>query len=228
MKNNPCDVCRNELLSEEKDKHGWGVCGFSDVMIDIETLGTSPNAAIVQIAAVRFDPWTRRISSPEGAFNFHARLTGDPLIDGDLEWSTVQWWLRQSKEAQQRVFQPTTPPKDHIGMRVMALVAWLGEMPFKRVWASGPQFDLVLLKRTFERTIQALPRFQIDEPLRPWPISYKVERDFRTLREVGYLLGVPEPVRVGVAHDALDDCFHQVAWAIEILNAVNAASKPGS
>lgn len=208
---------------------------FVDVMVDIETLGTSPNAAIVQIAAVRFDPWARLegaekpglISSPEGSFYFTAKLTGDPTIDGDMDWSTVHWWLKQSKGAQQRVFEPAEEPKNHIGTGVLCFVKWLTEMPFKRVWAAGPQFDLVLLKRTFERTVNTMPiahAFGDPRPTYLWPIRYTMERDFRTLREVGKLLGVPEPIRVGVAHDALDDAHHQAAWAIEILRAANVSA----
>lgn len=204
---------------------------LTDIMVDIETLGTSPNAMIVQIAAVRFDPATRLISSPEGAFNFHVKPTGSPAIDGDMDFDTVRWWLSQEPAAQQRVFAPATGFGGHVGTGVMAFCAWVEQQgPFEHVWANAPTFDLVLLKRTFDRTLDSFPRIGMegDQPLRRWPFTYKDERDFRTLKTIGRRLGVPEPVRVGVSHDALDDCFHQVAWAMDILAATTLKGKPWS
>ena len=43
------------------------------------------------------------------------------------------------------------------------------------------------------------------------------------MRKVGESLGVPEPIRVGVEHDALDDCCHQAGHAILILRTLARA-----
>jgi len=210
-------VCALCLAGAVDENHGWGICAFSDVMVDIETLGTSPDAAIVQIAAVRFDPWaqgTGLVSSPEGTFNSHVRLTGEPSIDGRMDWDTVKFWLNQTKEAQQRVFQPEEPSEDNVLVAVSKFVGWLKEIPFRRVWANSPSFDLRLLKETYRRTSN--PNL--------WPIPYWAERDFRTLKNVGEILNVSPPLRVGVKHDARDDCFHQASHAIQILRALKPVS----
>lgn len=213
-----CVHC-GEVLGEEADsqpKHGLGVCCFYNVMVDVETLGLAPNSAIVQIGAVRFDPFMGEkgtISSPEGSFNFHTKLTANPRIDGDLDVGTVLWWLKQDKDAQVRVFQPAREPTDHILFGIQQFAIWLRQLPFRYVWAAGPQFDLMLLKVTWERAINQ----NLVQGDRAWPITYGVERDFRTLKHVGRMLQFPEPLRVGTKHDALDDAHHQAAVAVEFL-----------
>jgi hypothetical protein len=202
---------------------------MDDIMVDIETLGTGSNAMIVQIAAVRFDPFggdCGLIQAPEFAFDFHVQPTGNAVLDGVMDFDTVRWWLSQEERARQRVFAPVAGCGGHVGTGVMALSHWLREQgPFERVWASGPQFDLALLKAAFDRTLNEVPVLRTlgaDPGPRPWPIPFRAERDFRTLKHVGKLLGVEKPLFVGVEHDALDDCYHQAGYAIQILRRVAA------
>ena len=68
------------------------------IMIDLETMGVTPQAPIVSVGAVMFDPDTRKIGRKMSGKTFYAEL--------DWEWqdrkpceSTVQWWSEQSKEA---------------------------------------------------------------------------------------------------------------------------------
>jgi hypothetical protein len=72
----------------------------NDVMIDMETLSTSPDCVILTIGAVRFDP------RGEGVVE---RLELRPTIDEQTEEfnrhidpDTVAWWGQQSEECDGR------------------------------------------------------------------------------------------------------------------------------
>lgn len=202
------------------------------VMVDIETLGNGPNGMIVAVGACRFDPFVGEagmISTPEGCFNAIVKPTGNVQIDGVMKFDTVRWWLKQEPAAQQRVFWPAAEPTDHIGMVVMAFLRWLetqGE--FDCIWANPPSFDLRLLREAFDRILDTTPKLRLigleeARVFHPWPIKYKQDRDYRTLRHIGEMMNLPQPERVGVAHDALDDALHQAAYTIEVLRACQKA-----
>lgn len=193
------------------------------VMIDLETFGVGDHAAIIQIAAVRFDPFDNllgldsgSISSPEGTFTRWIDLRGTPGPErGEIELDTLLWWLSQSKDAQQRVFEPFEEGK-RVPLRaaLVDLKDWAHdpELPeVKHIWANGPQFDLRLLRQACERTGVE------------WPFSYKLERDFRTLRKVAQLAGIEDPPRVGCEHDARDDAFNQAGLVIKALRTFTPA-----
>jgi hypothetical protein len=179
------------------------------VMIDLETLGVGDDAAIIQIGAVRFWPDEGEaglISSPEGSFRSSIRIKPDDFSFGRIEEGTLTWWFEQSPDAQRRVL--CDPERvDHV-VAFSDLAAWLAQGKTVALWANSPSFDIRLLRQAFTRNdvdVDALPR-------------YSRERDFRTLRKVvGEALAVEEPLRVGVAHDALDDAYHQAGHAIRIL-----------
>src|SRR5690606_40145803 len=59
------------------------------VMIDLETLSTRKDAAIVQLAALAFDPETGETFGSYNAFVL-------PRDGEHIDPATVAWWLRQS------------------------------------------------------------------------------------------------------------------------------------
>jgi len=189
------------------------------VMVDIETLGIGPNAMIVQIGAVRFDP-----EGVGATFNFNATFG-----DGDMDVDTVVWWLRQSAEAQAAVFGQSVPRDGPLRQGLYDFVRWLFVKPTMYVWANSPSFDLALMKGAWSRHASDPPRIGGVS----WPITPRMERDFRTLRTLGRLMGVEGPVRVGPKHDALSDARFQAEWAILVLRAAigsgpASASKPSA
>jgi hypothetical protein len=190
------------------------------LMVDIETLGGLPNGFVAQIAAVWFDP-DRIELGPE--FNVHIVPEnpgqGTDFVAGSMDYDTVRWWLRQSKEAQEAVFNP---PPDRIHTAVEAItqfVDWFRQHEAASsgegacsVWAAG-NYDLPLLEGLAERAGVE------------WPIKYGQQRDFRTLRkEVGERLWVPPPDRSpGRIHEALSDAVWQARYCCQILRAAHGA-----
>ncbi|HHY8354843.1 TPA: 3'-5' exoribonuclease domain-containing protein, partial [Escherichia coli] len=76
------------------------------LMIDIETMGKNPNAAIISIGAIFFDPQTGDMG-PEFSKTIDLDTAGG-VIDRDV----IKWWLKQSREAQSAILTDEIPLDD--------------------------------------------------------------------------------------------------------------------
>lgn len=177
------------------------------IMIDLETMGTRPNAPIIAIGAVAFSP-DRQHKDGEVVLggihgNFHEII--------DLAWAvrdgavmdpeTVIWWLGQSDAARQAVTCRGIEPR--IALERFAL--WLEKFDVEGVWGNGASFDNVLLSETYARC-------KIKTPWAFWK-----DRCYRTVKNL--YPSVPM-VRLGTHHNALDDARSQA----EHLLAINRAA----
>lgn len=170
---------------------------MNHIMIDIETLGRAPDAVIVQIAAVQFDPMTG-----ETGEEFSVNI--DPVSCQEyglkIHSETVLFWLEQSKEVHQRVFYAA---KKQLKTALLMLTDFIISIEFETkeraiVWANSPSFDLEILKNAYRAT-------QLREV---W--EFRNERDFRTISKLFPQI-VENHERKGLAHNALDDCRNQIA-----------------
>ncbi len=129
------------------------------VMIDLETAATTPNADLLTVGAIRFDPTTEEIDNDI----FYVRVqTGQGRYrDPD----TLRWWSQQSLLAQAEVFE--SEPSCAIEQMLKDLTGWLGDKPV--VWSQGSCFDIVILEDAFRQ-------FDLKVPWDYWDI-----RDTRTI-----------------------------------------------
>lgn len=145
------------------------------VMIDLETMGTRPDAAIVAIGAVEFDP---QFMENEDGRNFHRGKLGRTfyrVVDlqssieygGTVDGSTMYWWLQQSEEARRALF--FEPNKTHICAALVDLSDWFKEVEGLEAWAHGDAFDIAILNTAYRDT-------KIDAP---W--AYSAGRDTRSV-----------------------------------------------
>jgi exodeoxyribonuclease VIII len=183
------------------------------VMLDLETLSTRKNAAIVQLAAVAFNPETGETLSE---FSGYVR---DIPPYAHVDPGTVAWWLTQDAAAQ--LGKGMSECGVLLAQALSDFVAWYGALPgvsgsaspVEAIWSHGATFDLPVL-------CSALDACCIKQP---W--SYKAERDTRTL----YALapgGMPAVAGVaGVKHDALYDCHVQVKQVVGALAALREAAE---
>lgn len=74
---------------------------MKNLMIDIETLGNKPNSAILQIAAVSFDPTSGEMGNE---FSVNISPKSCEKLGMKIQASTVEWWMQQSDEARDEVF----------------------------------------------------------------------------------------------------------------------------
>jgi hypothetical protein len=163
-------------------------------MIDLETMGTGPTAAIVQIGVVIFDPmaggdWL--VAASEWDVNLLSSLfDGNATMDRD----TLEWWMTQAPEEARAALARAEPCR--LGDALEALAAFLEEYEVKRVWAHGAAFDLPIV----DHACCSLGRVV------PW--SYRAARDTRTLFELAKDQGW-ERENAKVAHNAMADAIAQ-------------------
>lgn len=186
---------------------------MNHVMIDIETMGTNPNAPIASIGAVFFNPKTGELGE-----QFYCRVDfeNDMLNGAVPDGGTIKWWLRQSSEARAELICDDADATI-IFRAVSDLSDWLTDnadnLKSLKVWANSPSFDLVIMKSKFERL-----GFDI-----PW--KYWNEQDVRTIKEVGRALGVDARPFTGTQHNALHDAINQAALVAAVMSRL-VANKP--
>lgn len=124
------------------------------VMIDLETMGDGPDAAIVAIGACIFDHKTIRIDVP--LFSHTVSLVSSMMAGGQVSASTVMWWLKQSAVARRAL---ESEPHGSIGMAIQQFRKWWGDLPEQpvNVWSHGSTFDLVIMDQAHRRFGRSVP-----------------------------------------------------------------------
>jgi DNA polymerase III epsilon subunit-like protein len=163
---------------------------LTDIMVDLETLATTPDAAILTIGAVKFDPFGDEVNNPT-ATPFYARIDLDSCDRIGLITSedTINWWAQQSKEAQEEAFGTEDRIDIVEAMNQFYKFCWGS----KRVWSHGAGFDAVILETVFRRIQKACP----------W--QYWAIRDTRTLFDMGIDARRPPVLK----HHSLEDAWNQ-------------------
>lgn len=173
----------------------------TDVMIDLETLATSTDAAILSIGAVRFDPFNNETKNPI-AEKFYARIDLDSCdtLNLTVHDDTINWWATQSEEAREEAFNPNGREDITKVFQDLYKFCWGA----RRVWSNGAGFDIVICETVFNRIHKAVPwKF--------WQV-----RDVRTMFDLGI-----DPKRPTVtAHNALDDALAQAISIQHICNVL--------
>lgn len=174
----------------------------TDIMVDIETLGTKTGATIFQIAAASFDITTGEVRDT-------INLTGDiAQYDGlSVDGSTLKWWLDTDKDLLHSLLSEGT--LSEVGL-VTGLLSWMyKQAPDNKdvyLWGNGILFDNVKISNLCDKHHVA------------YPIFYRNDRDVRTILELASLKsGLTEKeLRTTVQvegerkHDAFDDIMFQI------------------
>ncbi|EPF5726530.1 3'-5' exoribonuclease domain-containing protein [Escherichia coli] len=170
------------------------------LMIDLETMGKNPDAPIISIGAIFFDPQTGDMG-PEFSKTIDLETAGG-VIDRD----TIKWWLKQSREAQSAIMADEIPLDDALLQLREFIDENSGEF-FVHVWGNGANFDNTILRRSYER--QGIPC--------PW--RYYNDRDVRTIVELGKAIDFDARTAIpfeGERHNALDDARYQAKYVSAI------------
>ncbi|ENA4610517.1 3'-5' exoribonuclease, partial [Escherichia coli] len=104
------------------------------LMIDLKTMGKNPDAPIISIGAIFFDPQTGDMG-PEFSKTVDLETAGG-VIDRD----TIKWWLKQSREAQSAIMTDEIPLDDALLQLREFIDENSGEF-FVQVWGNGANFD---------------------------------------------------------------------------------------
>lgn len=178
------------------------------IMMDLETIDTSPTAAILSIGAVQFDP-----EAGLGRRFYTALKTDEQLVDGrTYSQRTLKWWSEQSEEAR-KVFSDPEAKLLYAGLMAFSeycakVCDGLGYRDAKlEMWGNGADFDCVILGSAYDTAGLS----------RPW--SYGGNRCYRTLKNIAPNLQAGGGFeREGTHHNALDDAIYQAQYAAAWLN----------
>lgn len=167
------------------------------VMIDLETLSTRPDAAIISIGACQFDPLLGHIGQC-----FYARVDFTSAVaNGHVSGDTIKWRLQQSEEARSEVVRDG----EDLQQVLQNFATWLPQDCI--VWGNGATFDISILNHAYGH-----------QP--PW--NYRNIRDMRTLVHfAGDGVGFTD-IEHGGKHHALHDAMYQARVVCRIWEAYEA------
>lgn len=165
------------------------------MMVDIETLSTTPTAQIMSVGVVRFNCETKEFKDEAlwcvdfkksiQEYNF----TVDP--------ETVQWWLTQNREVLKSQMQ------NKISLEEMLLNFQKWVVPNQELWAWGTNFDISILHHAY-RTLGI-------------PVPWKYH-NIRCCRTIAAAFGMEKEKLDGSYHNAIEDCKSQASVLFNIFD----------
>jgi len=183
---------------------------MAHVMIDLETMALTVDAAVVQIGAVVFDPESGQLGSE---LSLHVQLDQGRRIDAD----TVLWWMRQ--EGARTALLAGQAEAKPLPQALLGFDFWLQTRTPLTVWSHGATFDLPILEHCYR-----------GQQLRvPW--GYRAARDTRTVFDLagvsadGAVDALVGPLVEGeLKHDALVDARRQARAVCEAVRRIRRSA----
>ncbi|WP_337264372.1 MULTISPECIES: 3'-5' exonuclease [unclassified Serratia (in: enterobacteria)] len=185
---------------------------MNNLMIDLETMGNKPNAPIVAIGAVFFEPATGKLGQQfYTAVNLSSELEAGAVPSGDA----INWWLMQSTEARAAITSDQAIPIGDALLTLSDFVTFSCEQQkYLKVWGNGAAFDNVILRGAYDRC-GMLPFW-----------NWFNDLDVRTMVMLGRQIGF-DPKRDlpfdGDRHNALADAIHQAQYVSAIYQRLMSA-----
>lgn len=178
------------------------------VMVDLETLGTRPDAVVVQIGLCAFDGTGETLAKASMSVNIKAQMEAGRTVDGP----TISWWMRQSLDSRIAMSEALSSPHG-LASAAEQVCGWFHRVRAISgpvyVWGHGATFDVTILS-SFLQSAGKNP-----------PFKFKRVRDTRTLQAALLVMGrVVERPQPSTAHVALDDAVAQAKWVAAMLEAL--------
>jgi len=167
----------------------------SHLMIDIEGLGTGPDAAILTIAAQSFDPF----GTGHYDRHYYARITLESQENRRIQDETLAWWATQPEAQAEAFAEDNRIPLDQ-ALDELYRLAWQHDY----IWAQGPTYDINILEHAYKSYNKT----------QPWQF-YRI-RDSRTV--LSLWPGRPVPP---TSHHALEDTRKQINILQQTLKHLN-------
>ena len=164
-------------------------------MIDLETLHTTPQATVLTVGGVKFNP--ANDSEPYDELYFKISVDDQDGYGRTTNDSTIAWWATQVPEARKEIFEEVGRRDLHDCLEELGKLIWQSD----RIWANGICFDMNILEHAFKE-------HGINLPWKFWSV-----RDARTV----YALWPDLPQPKSASHHALDDCKRQITMLQDCL-----------
>jgi DNA polymerase III epsilon subunit-like protein len=168
------------------------------LMVDLETMATTPDAAILTIGAVTFNPNGFEIYD-----EFYAKVDIDSIMElgAHIDEGTLKWWAEQSEDVREEAF--SEDGREHIKTIMDNFYKFC--MGSSKFWSHGSSFDIVILEHYF-RKVNKSP---------PW--NFWEVRDTRTLFDLGFDPEMPQADK----HHALADARRQAMGVQTMFKKLN-------
>lgn len=166
---------------------------YTDIMLDIETLDTTPRAAVLSIAAVAFN--RNALLEDSQRLPYFYRRCKPGFGKYNTSYGTFEFWMKQSDAARQALFVDAWDMVPTLyGLEEFYQ---LNVEPGANVWCLPGSFDLPILENAFH----------VEHVKVPWKYDAVA-----CLRTVYKLAGITKEDRVPptLAHDALSDAISQI------------------
>ena len=174
---------------------------YRDIMVDLETLGTTASAVILSIGAVKFNLESSDMDLEEG---FYASVSIESNLDYSrrIQEDTLLWWFKQPAEAQAVMNEA----KIALPQALVDLSDWIGTGDYK-VWSNGADFDLPMLAHAYSQV-------QVEVPWKFW--NSRCHRTWKSLPGAANA----KFESTGIKHNALSDAVNQARQAQAIYQAL--------
>lgn len=171
---------------------------MKDLMIDIETMSSSSNAAMIQLAGVYFDR-----NTGETGEEFCKNVSLQDCLDCGFEKSedTEKWWAEQRQDILHDILSNANPAEE-----VLKEFAEFASKA-KFVW-SHATFDFVIVQNY-------LIKFNLKR------MPFRGAMDIRTLIELSRL-DLDKYDWTKKTHNAMDDCKFQISYCVDAINKLKA------
>lgn len=185
---------------------------FGNVMIDIETLSTHKDAAIIEIGAVEFNKFTGETGK---TFNIIIEPSEWCRNDRHVDGETIQWWFKQTNDARKRF---VTKQKDieyctlkHALQKLRYFIMDCDSVDDDKnvvVWGNGSSFDIAILESAYNY-------FSMEIPWKFWSVN-----DVRTIVDLNPSVKDNCKFDKGIRHSAVSDCMHQIKYLTETIKSL--------
>lgn len=177
------------------------------VMIDIETMASSTDAAVLSIGLCEFDPASGTIT--ERAQEYRCTFEAMEKLGRRFAPDTMEWWLKQGKAAQTRLLEAPRFSD------ARALVAATNEFLYNTaaragdlaLWAKDPTFDIMIMRSLCS---------DLDMT---WHGKFYREYSVRTMLMIAQANGWDDILAMSadVEHGALSDAIHQAEQVMAVM-----------
>lgn len=181
----------------------------TNIMLDLETLGTTPGCIILSIGACHFD-----LTGIKSEFYTKIKVSESQAAGFTINAGTVQWWLKQSEAARMEI-ATTGLNSPHPVHAILAFAGWVESRQLSIItpenvlmWGNGADFDCSILSAYVER-------YRGDMAGDIWKEGFN-NRCYRTVKNL--FPHVPKPPKNENHHNALADAKWQAEHLISILN----------
>jgi 3' exoribonuclease, RNase T-like len=174
-------------------------------MLDLETLGTAKDSAVISIGLAAFSEAKGIIASAGWALDSRD-------WHGVIDPSTVKWWSKQNEAAREYSFNGTTRSLQAALEIRQFVINHGGAQGEDEVWANDPDFDVVILQSWWKRVAEMYPQ------VGPFPMHYRAARSCRTIWAEAKRLGIyfDGAAAHTVAHNPIDDACNQARAVIQV------------